>query len=197
MATSFCVSRAPLYLVLLVATALWTPVARADYRYISGDPIATHASIIRDIQAQRLDPRNLDPRVIQGIYQGGTMSPRPDVLYYLGPLEKTCMSFAIRFPNGRKIVFRTVHRNGYADWVVLVSDNPEIVYGFTMLPVPKGNGAAGGGAPAVLPPVPMGDRSIMLPQRLDCTNANAAPRPAPQEELRAVCLQWPLMCRKD
>jgi hypothetical protein len=217
MATSFGVSRAMLYLVSLMASVVWAPVAGADYRYISGDPIATHASIVRDIQAERLDPRNLDPRVIQGIYQGGPMSPRPDVLYDLGPLEKICMSFAIAFPNGRKIVFRTIHSNGYGDWVVLVSENPEIVHGLTMLPLPRGSGSQGGGPPgvvppvpmpggggpqgggppAVLPPVPMGDQSIFLPQRLDCTNANAAPRSAPQEELRAVCQQWPLMCRRN
>jgi len=213
MAGVMCWSKALRRCAPLIAVLLCVSSARADYRYVTGDPVATHTRIIRDIQAGRLDPRNLDPGVLQGIYYGGPGSPRPDVLHFLGPLTDVCMSFAFRYPNGRKIVFRTVHSNGYGDWVVLVGENPEIVYGLTMFPLPRGAGTQGGGAPAILPPVPSpgpngqgrgppvglppvsGDPSIMLPERVDCSRADATPRPVPQQELQQVCRQWPLMCR--
>jgi hypothetical protein len=181
---------------ILVLGSVGMDSARADYRYVSGDPLAVQRSLIRDIQTQRLDTRNLDPRAVQGIYQGGPMSPRPDVLNALGPLAQVCLVFGIQYPNGRKLVFRTVHQNGCGDWVVTMSTNPEFVQGLTMLPRPKAKGPEECGPPAVLPLVPSGNETVMPPPKIDCTDANVPPRPATAEEQQDACTKWPQMCRR-
>jgi hypothetical protein len=175
---------------------LRTSDSLAEYRYISNDPYTVQRDLIRDLQSQRLDVRNIDRRTIEGINQRFFGSPTPELLNALGPLAQICLSFAVQYPNGRRFSFRTVHQNGCGDWVVTVTVSPELVQGLAFLPMPKQPNTNECGPPAVLPLAPAGGESYILPSRVECKDLSTAIRPASPDEERRACAQWPAMCDK-
>jgi hypothetical protein len=145
--------------------------SRAEYRYITGDPVAAQLKIINDIQSNHLDTSNLDDKVVRAIQQNSPFSPNADKLVKLGEVKQICLLFGVKTNNNRTIALRTVHVNGCGDWLIAIGVSPETINGITFMALMRNPDSCG--APAFLPVPPASDdSSFYIPPKIDCKNVD-------------------------
>jgi hypothetical protein len=170
----------------------------AQYSYISDDPYVAHRKLVIDIQSSNVDSSNFGPAATRAVTQESIFSATPRRLQQLGSLNKICFTFALKYENGRRFILRTLHENGCADWVIIVSAKPEVVETIVMIPrqMPIGQTDVCG-PPAVLPPDPSATDFVILPPRITCADVDAVLQRAPPEDEAKACLQFPALCKRQ
>lgn len=153
--------------------ALGISSVHAQYRYVTGDPIAVQEKLVSDLQAGRLDRTNLDQSVNQAIQQQAPFSPNGPQLNQLGGMSKVCLLFGVKSTNARNLAIRTVHQRGCGDWLIASSEVPEVVRSIAFRAIMGDPNNCG--APTFLPPppAPSSSASFYIPPQLTCTNVRS------------------------
>jgi hypothetical protein len=159
--------------ICLICFAFLVSPAKADYKFVTGNPVAVQQKLEGDLQSGRLDRTNLDPNVVQAIQQNGPFSPSPQWLNQLGPLAQVCLLFGVKSDNQRTLALRTVHQNGCGDWLITMIALPETVRGISFKA--KLTDPTQCGPPVFLPvpPPPGSSASFYIPPQLTCTPVGA------------------------
>ena len=145
--------------------------AVADYRYISDDPIITHERLISDLGSGQLDRQNLSPEFLVALQQGGPFTPTRSRLAGLGPLRQVCMLFGLKSKMQRTISLRTIHDQGCGEWLITISEQPEIIRGISFKDKIGDNKKCGAPTFLPMPPAPGSADSFYIPPQLTCHDA--------------------------
>ena len=70
-----------------VTCCFWIGSVRAEYKYVSGDPVVVQQKFVEDLEAGHLDTSNLDSSVLNSITQGAAYSVSSGKINQLGPLR--------------------------------------------------------------------------------------------------------------
>lgn len=172
--------------------------ARADYRFITGNPFEAQKRLFEDIRSGHLDVKSVGPNVIQAVRSESIFSATPAKLDKLGPISRICLFFGLKYPTSRALSLRTFHPNGCGDWVITTDVSPETLTGVVLVSVkllPDKTDACG--PPGIIPPVPPGGEGFMLPDSIKCRNADDVSAPPQTDELSKACELISGMCERD
>jgi hypothetical protein len=170
--------------------------AQAKYLYVSQDAYNVHRNFIADLQANHVDLTNLGEHAIQSVTQEAPFSATPDRIKSMGALLKVCLHMAMKYENGRRFIFRTIHQNGCVDWYITSSADPETVLSVgaaTRNLLPSQTDSCG---PPVILPLPNSKEIILLPPKVVCLDDVSILQEASPEDEREGCHLWPTLCSR-
>jgi hypothetical protein len=161
-------------------------IARADYRFISGNPYEAQWRLFEDIRSNRVDRSALGTQALDAMTRESPYATTPSKLNELGNISKICLYFGVRNQSEQSVVLRTVHANGCGDWVITSGRTPETVSSMAMVPVKQQTGQPNNcGPPGVLPlpPNSRDNQHFILPPKVSCLGLNEISLPPKSNEL--------------